>query len=100
MKNNKFSFYEVVKIVVPKDDYKVPVFSEGVILGMADDDTGDWYYQVHFENPIISLGFKENEIEKTGLFMKRSDFYDGTTVSVEVDKNGVGSFKQDHTMQQ
>jgi hypothetical protein len=76
-----------------------PMLSEisglsGAILGMAENDDGDWVYAVHILDTDESWDVRESELTATGGFMKREDFYEGDSVRVEVDpESGEGSLK-------
>ena len=61
---------------------------------MVENDQGEWIYAVHMTDKDESWDIRESELISTGEFMKRKDFYDGESVTVEVDpETGEGSFK-------
>ena len=89
--NSRFEFYEVV-VVDSTDPQKGSIHGErGVILGMAQNEYGGRGYAVHVFSQCVSWHVMEGELKSTGEFMKREDFYDGSSIRVEVDpKTGEG----------
>jgi hypothetical protein len=87
---NKYQFFEIVR-VTPKHKRKQFAGKEGAILGMAQNDQGQWEYSITFTGTGENYGFYEDELEPTGKMDKRESFYDGSSVTVKVDpKTGEG----------
>ncbi|WP_194777290.1 Imm31 family immunity protein [Pararhodonellum marinum] len=81
-----FDFYEIVVIKsnVLTRKHKISGM-RSCILGKASDNYENWFYTVWlFENE-KSWDLPSTCLEKTGDFMKREDFYDGTIIKVKVD---------------
>lgn len=98
---NKFDFYEVVKINTVENNLKKANGKDGVVMGMAQDENGEWNYAVRiyfgsFADLEDSDGWSIDEqyLQPTGKFMKREDFYDGSTAKVVVDEKGHGHLKE------
>jgi hypothetical protein len=88
MSDPKFEFYEVVRVISCAKDVPVRLLgAEGAILGRTQGDQGDieWSYAVTFEGEINTWIFMEAELEPTGRFKRREDFYDGSSIRVIVD---------------
>ena len=81
----KFSFYEVVEVKSDRSILNEIEGLSGVILGMVKNDDGDWVYAVHIFDTDESWDVRESELISTGKKMAREDFYDGDSISVEVD---------------
>ncbi|MFQ3245975.1 MAG: hypothetical protein ACI9SP_002624 [Arenicella sp.] len=94
MKSAIYDFYEVVKVVTSRSELTEINGSEGAVLGMAQNDHGDWLYAVHILGSDEGWDVMENELVSTGKMMSREDFYDGESVVVEVDPiTGEGKLK-------
>jgi len=90
----QFDFYDVVRINSGRKALAEINGQNGSILGMAENDQGQWTYSVHMLETEESWSVMENELVATGDKMKRDDFYNGASVRVEVDKNtGKGILK-------
>jgi hypothetical protein len=99
MSQPKFTFYEKVRVCT-SDPKKFHLNGEiGVILGMAEtEDENSWYYVLAIRSEKYCRCFYEHELEPTGEYAKREDFYDGTSIRVQVDERGRGSImKPDET---
>lgn len=81
----KFSFYEVVEINPERPDLKEIEGLRGVVLGMVENEQGNWVYAVHMLSTEESWDVLESELISVGEFMTREDFYDGGSAKVEVD---------------
>lgn len=81
----KFQFYEVVEIAPGRSAIAPAVGQRGAILGMAQCDDARWVYAVQLFDTGICWSIEESELEATGTLMTRADFYDGESISVEVD---------------
>ena len=91
----KFSFYEVVEIQDGRLEIGSVVGHQGAVLGRAQCDDGQWVYSIHVFGEGESWHLEEAELKATGTFMKREDFYDGESLSVEFDpKTGEGRLKE------
>ena len=80
-----YKFYEVVKVVSNRTDLVEINGFEAFVLGMAENNTGDWCYAVHMLESDEGWDVMENELVSTGKMMSREDFYDGDSVTVVVD---------------
>ena len=90
-----YKFYEVVKIVSGRPNLAEINGEEAAILGMAENDDGQWCYAVHILGSEEGWDIMESELQPTGCMMSREDFYDGDSVTVEVDLlTGEGKFKK------
>lgn len=94
---NKFKFYEVVE-VRPKNGYlnldglttkdfnfQSLIGIRGSILGMVQDDRGEWLYDIRFPSKNNRYTIRENDLISTGIFKKREDFYVNESIKVHVD---------------
>jgi hypothetical protein len=90
-----FEFYEVVKLRNASSIPSELVGREGVILGMSSDENGKWYYSVDIEGVEGNRTCGEDDLESTGEFRRREDFYSGETLKVSVDpETGEGKIVQ------
>jgi hypothetical protein len=91
----KFSFYEVVEVRPERPALNEIAGLTGAILGMVENDDGNWVYAVHILDTDESWDIRESELVSTGKVMSRSDFYDeNDSVGVEVDPiTGEGKLK-------
>lgn len=86
----KYSFYEKVRINTV-DRKKKEVNGEiGAVLGRDRDCSDQWYYTVYVYASTSCWCFFESELMPTGQAAKREDFFDGSSIRVEVDPNGRG----------
>ncbi|WP_299463545.1 Imm31 family immunity protein, partial [uncultured Gimesia sp.] len=95
---HQFQFYEVVVVVENEDDNLQAVAGqEGTILGMSqNEESGHWGYAVSMTDTGIVCSIDESYLKSTGKIQRRSDFYSGDSVKVQVDPNtGEGSLKKD-----
>ena len=88
MNSARFQFYEVVWV-----NTNLNMNKPGVILGMAQNENGEWSYAVNLPDFKETWSVQEKDIESTGTIMQASDFYDGTKMVVFVDKEGKGSIE-------
>ena len=90
----KFSFYEVVEILPGRPAIAPVIGQRGAILGMAQCDDGRWVYAVQMLESGEGWDVEESELASTGVMMTREDFYEGDSISVEVDaETGEGRTK-------
>ena len=76
MKKNKakFKFYELVKVINEDPKYSEIYGKVGCILGMAEGEE-EWGYAISFYDEMEGWDVMESDLESTGKFGKRSDFY-------------------------
>ena len=87
----KFQFYEIVR-VVSNDPELTEIHGErGAILGMSQDDSGEYAYGVFIDRDETCWCIPESELQATGEIAERSAFYDdNTSIRVRVDEQGRG----------
>jgi hypothetical protein len=89
---NRFDFYEVVRIESRKPRYQEIYGQEGVILGMSQAQDLSWGYAVQLLDSEDGWAIPEEELTSAGRSMKREDIYPGDSIRVKVDPNtGEGS---------
>lgn len=88
----KFDFYEIV-LVQSTDPKKSHLNGEiGTVLGLPEvDEQPPNLYAVTIDSLGRVWSLFENELESTGQWAKREDFYDGSSVRVCVDERGRGN---------
>ena len=88
----KFKYFEHVIIKNSPNTIKNNIQEEeGIVLGIAQDDDGKWGYGVYINKMGEVWDINENEMESTGKYSKREDFYSGDSIQVRVDpKTGEG----------
>ena len=89
----KFGFYEMVKVQTP-DPKKSHLNGEiGAVLGRTDteDHPDPYLYGVSIDSLGRVWAFFESELEPTGQWARREDYYDGSSVRVQVDERGRGT---------
>jgi hypothetical protein len=90
-----YKFYEVVKVVSSRPALSEINGQEAAILGIVQNDGGQWLYSVQILESEDGWDVVENELQPTGRMMAREDFYDGDSVTVEVDPvSGEGTIKK------
>lgn len=80
----KYNYYEVVEVISEKPENAEAVGLKGAILGMAEEE-GIWSYSVYLFDKNESWSFNESDLESTGQFKHKEDFYDGEIVHVITD---------------
>ena len=90
--NNKFAFYEIVKVVSTDPNLLEVNGKIGTITGMAEKD-GLWFYGVNIEDE--GWCFDEIDLVSTHRFGKREDFFTGESLKVLVSPDGKGRFKEE-----
>jgi len=92
----RYEFFEKVRIdsAEPKN---VSLHGQlGVVLGRTEtEDRTTWYYAVHLCEQNEVCCFLERELQTTGQFADRREFYDGRIVRVQVDELGRGNIVTD-----
>ncbi len=64
-------------------------------MGRTETEGGDtWYYAVDVDEEVEGWCFYEHELEATGRQFAREDFYDGSSIRVNVDELGRGKIAQ------
>jgi len=84
-----YKFYEVVTIASNKPSLKEINGQEAAVMGMAENDNGQWCYAVNILDSDDGWDVMESDLQPTGRMMSREDFYDGELVKVEVDSRQV-----------
>ncbi len=79
-----FQFYEIVKVSY-KCEIPELVGLEGTVLGMAQNDQGEWGYAISIHDLDECWDLMEEELESTGRMNRRENFYDGTHIRARVD---------------
>ena len=94
----RFAFYEKVRIRT-NDPAKAHLNGEvGAVIGRTEtEDRTSWYYAVSLDKQHRVWCFDEHELEPTGEYARREDFFDGTLVKVRVDKQGRGTIEKPET---
>lgn len=98
VKSNKFTIYEIVRIVNPSKKHKNFEYLKGFVTGMATDRNGMWSYGIDFLQN--QFGWhdcicEEHELESTGEFVKKEDYYSGESIKVIVHPDGRGELKEE-----
>ncbi len=89
----KYTFYEIVKVISDEDVYQEVNGLKGVILGMSENESGEWGYAVQIFDTDESWDLTETSLVSEGKFMKREELYDGDIAQVTVDpKTSEGKF--------
>lgn len=91
-KPSKFDFYEIVKSSSGVNSLNL---AEGFIGGKSQDDSGEWSYSVFLFKKQAECCFEEYELESTGQFVKKEDYYSGESVKVIVHPDGRGELKEE-----
>ena len=97
VKPNKFTSHEIVLIVNPSEKHKNFENFKGFVTGMSTDRNGMWSYGVDFlQNQFDCRDCicEEHELESTGEFVKKEDYYSGESVKVIVHPDGRGELKE------
>jgi hypothetical protein len=84
-----FKFYEQVRIAPSKPQSQSVAGELGVIFGMSGEP-GAWTYGVFVLRIEEVWCFDEAELQTTGVFFHREDFYSGKSGRVRVDSSGRG----------
>ncbi len=85
----KFNFFE---IVIAEDKF---LKITGFVIGKSQNEVGEWHYAVFLFDKQESCGFEEYELESTGQFVKKEDYYSGESVKVIVHPDGRGELKEE-----
>ena len=97
VKPNKFTSHEIVRIVNPSEKHKNFENFKGFVTGTSTDRNGMWSYGVDFlQNQFDCRDCicEEHELESTGEFVKKEDYYPGESVKVIVHPDGRGELKE------
>lgn len=87
----RFGFYEKVRISTTAPNGQELNGKLGAVLGRAQDEAGEWFYAVYIYQTEMVWNFPEPELLSTGEFDVESNFYDGSSTRVHVDKRGRGT---------
>ncbi len=88
----RFDFYQEVLVCTNEAERLRLNGKVGVVLGRSNSEDGKiWYYVLSFKDEPETWYFGEGELEPTGKWFSREDFYDGSSVRVRVDEKGRGS---------
>jgi hypothetical protein len=86
----KYDFYEKARCI-SDDPAKGKIAGKlAAILGRVRGDDGSWGYTIHVYDEPVSYYARESELESTGEFAKREDFYSGESVRVSRDGRVLG----------
>lgn len=86
----KFAFYEMVRCI-SGDPAKANIVGKlAAVLGRAQNDDGLWSYAIHVYGEPNCYSVFESELEGTGEFARREDFYPGVSIRVSQDGRIVG----------
>jgi hypothetical protein len=96
-KPSKFKQFEIIKITRPSKENKELQYFIGVITGFCQDIGGDWGYGISLKDYDEHTLCEEYELETTGEFTTREDFYGETTTSIKVivTPDGKGELKKE-----
>lgn len=86
----KFEFYEVVEVESVDQAFSEIAGLESVVLGMVEDESGEWYYSVLIDQANETWNIPGSVLKGTGKHRNREEIYDGDTVRVAVDETGEG----------
>lgn len=87
----RFQFYETVRVASDDPELAEIRGERGAILGMSEHDDGTFGYAVFIFRDEMCWDLAESELEATGVFGRREDFYDDpSVVRVRVDEQGRG----------
>jgi len=89
---SRLKFFEKVVIKQSREHPEL-VGKIGVVLGVSSDEDTVYDYQIAFYDDTDSAGFLPSELESTGEFAPRSDFYDDdddSRIRVSADQDGNG----------
>jgi hypothetical protein len=92
MSKPKFQFYEVVRVVSNQPELVEIQGETGAILGLSEHGEPEYEYGVFIERDGFLWSVAESDLETTGVFLQRSDFYDDkVSIRVQVDGQGRGT---------
>ena len=83
--NAKSDYYEKVRCV-SDDPAKSHIGGKlAAVLGRAQHDDGSWSYAIHVYGERYCFSVLETELESTGEFARREEFYSGASIRVSQD---------------
>lgn len=89
MSKPKFQFYEVVRIKSNSAELTEIHSETGSILGISEHGEPEYEYGVLIDRDEVVWSISEQNLETTGTFLQRADFYDDNlSISVQVDEQG------------
>ncbi len=83
----RYKFYEVVKISSIRSELAEVNGTNGAVLGMAENEAGEWTYAVQILDTDECWDVMEKELSSVGRIMSREDFYEGDSITVEVNES-------------
>jgi hypothetical protein len=78
----RFDFYETVRYINGEPSL---IGKLGAVLGRSQDSDGTWAYAIHVYGESHCFCVAESQLESTGQFGKREDFYSGDSIRVSLD---------------
>ena len=83
--NPRFKFYEIVKVRESSFAVENKINGlKGIILGMVEDENGNWFYSVQIYSENEGWDLPEEHLESTGKFTTREEFYGDDSIIVKV----------------
>lgn len=94
---NKFDYYEIVKIKSGNPELSDVNGLKGAVLGISEsEDSKQIAYSVHIFKLKTSWFIFEEDLKPTGMKANPEDFYTGESIKVRVDpKTGEGEIVED-----
>jgi len=95
----KFDFFERVRIITDIKSKQRFRNTLGTVLAKGKNKEGVWSYDVSVDKDKgYNWGFDEHELEATGNFITREDFYgtESSLIKVLVTPEGKGYLKEDY----
>jgi hypothetical protein len=80
----KFDFYEKVRCISDEPAMLHLAGKKAAVLGRAQNDDGLWSYAIHVYGEPHCYTCAEYELESTGEFARREDFYSGESIRVSL----------------
>ena len=91
MAEPKFQFYEYVRVVSEDPELAEIDGERGAVLGRSEDEDGGYGYAVLIKRDSLCWSVDEADLQTTGEFGTRADFYGDGSIRVRVDGNGRGT---------
>lgn len=91
MAEPKFQFYEYVRVVSADPELAEIDGERGAILGRSEDEDGGYGYAVLIARDGLCWSVAEADLQATGEFGTRADFYGDESIRVRVDADGRGT---------
>jgi|GEM_PF-1466724 len=88
----QFSLFENVIVATHDRAKRYLNGQEGTVLGRANSDDGEiWLYSVSLKSQRCVWSFFQEELQSTGSYSDPDEFFDGSSVRVQVDSEGRGT---------